>query len=365
MNAFAGAGTMSSESEIRWQAVSGRDPAADGQFVYAVRTTGVYCRPSCKSRPPRRENVTFFGLPAQAEAAGYRACKRCRPHEARLADPRARLAQQVADYLASHLNSGDALSLAAIGAAVGYAPGHVAAVFRELLGVTPRQYAEALRAQAFREALRDGVPVTDAIYAAGYGSASRVYERTDSLMGMTPAVYRKGAPGVTIAWTVRACWLGVLLAAQTERGLCAVGLYDDEPAAEVALRGEFPSALLLRDDRPLGDHVDAILAHLDGDSRPLDLPLDVRATAFQLRVWQALRAIPPGETRTYSEVAAAIGEPSAVRAVASACASNHAALVIPCHRVIGKDGALTGYKWGVARKQALLEREAREHSPAV
>jgi AraC family transcriptional regulator of adaptative response/methylated-DNA-[protein]-cysteine methyltransferase len=309
--------------------------------------------------------VTFFGLPALAEAAGYRACKRCRPQEAGIADPRARLAQQVADYLAAHLDSGDALSLDAIGAAVGYAPGHVAAVFRELLGVTPRQYAEALRLRSFKAALRDGAPVTEAIYAAGFSSASRVYERTDTLMGMTPAVYRKGAPGVGISYTVRACWLGALLAAQTERGLCAVGLYDDEPAAEAALREEFPSALLQRDDSALGQRVDAILAHLDGDPRPFDLPLDVRATAFQLRVWQALRAIPRGETRTYSEVAAAIGEPNAIRAVASACASNHAALVIPCHRVIGKDGALTGYRWGVARKRALLEREAREHSPAV
>lgn len=355
---------MTIESDARWQAVADRDRRADGQFVYAVRTTGIYCRPSCASRQPRPNHVTFFALPALAEAAGYRACKRCHPRQAQSPDPRAQLAGQVADYLAAHVHEPGATSLDAIGAAVGYAPGHVSAVFKEALGVTPHQYAEALRQRAFRAQLRAGVPVTDAIYAAGYGSPSRVYGQANEALGMTPAAYRHGAPGAEIAYTVREMWLGWLLAAQTGRGLCAVGLYDSAGAAEAALRAEFPGATLRPDEVALGAHVEAILAHLEGERLELDLPLDVRATAFQLRVWQALRAIPRGETRTYSEVAAAIGEPTAVRAVANACAHNATAIVIPCHRVIGKDGSLTGYRWGVVRKRALLEREARQPEPA-
>ncbi len=353
---------MTSESDARWQAVAGRDHAADGQFVYAVKTTGIYCRPSCASRQPRPANVTFFALPALAEAEGYRACKRCRPREAQIADPGALLAQQVADYLSAHVDDPAALSMEAIGAAMGYAPGHVSTVFKAALGVTPRQYAEALRLRILKTHLREGVPVTEAIYSAGYGSLSRVYERADETLGMTPAAYRRGARGVSIAYTVRETWLGWLLAGQTERGLCAVGLYDSADAAQAALRAEFPEAALMQDDAALGGRVEAILAHLDGEPAALDMPLDVRATAFQLRVWQALRAIPRGETRTYSELAAAIGEPKAVRAVANACAHNSAAIVIPCHRVIGKDGALTGYRWGVERKRALLERESARRS---
>ncbi len=355
---------MTDETDARWQAVSDRDRRADGQFVYAVRTTGIYCRPSCASRQPRRDHVSFFPLPALAEAAGYRACKRCHPREAESPDPRARLAGQVADYLAAHVHEPGAASLEAIGAAVGYAPGHISAVFKEALGVTPRQYAEALRQRVFRARLRAGIPVTDAIYAAGYGSPSRVYSQSNDVLGMTPAVYRRGAPGAEIAWTAREMWLGWLLAAQTDRGLCTVGLYDSAEAAEAALRAEFPAATLRQDQAALGAHVEAILAHLDGERPELDLPLDVRATAFQLRVWQALRDIPRGETRTYSQVAAAIGEPSAVRAVANACAHNAAAIVIPCHRVVGKDGSLSGYRWGVPRKRALLEREAHQPEPA-
>lgn len=352
---------MTAETDARWTAVARRDRRADGQFVYAVRTTGIYCRPSCASRPPRSENVAFFALPALAEAAGYRACKRCRPREAQIADPRALLAEQVAGYLAAHCEDPVALALDAIGAAVGYTPGHVSAVFKEMLGVTPRRYAEALRLRAFKAHLHNGASVTEAIYAAGYGSPSRVYEQVDHTLGMTPAIYRRGAPDVTITYTICETWIGWLLAAQTGRGLCAVGLYDSPQAAESALRAEFPAADVRQDDAALADRVHAIVAHLDGRPASLDLPLDVQATAFQQRVWQALRTIPSGETRTYSQIAAAIGEPAAVRAVASACAHNHAALVIPCHRVIGKDGSLTGYRWGVQRKRALLELEAQHH----
>jgi AraC family transcriptional regulator of adaptative response/methylated-DNA-[protein]-cysteine methyltransferase len=238
-------------------------------------------------------------------------------------------------------------------------------VFKDVLGVTPRQYADALRLRAFKAQLREGAPVTEAIYAAGYSSPSRIYEDADRTLGMTPAAYRRGAPGVTIAYTMRETSLGWLLTAQTGRGLCAVGLYDSPTQAKAALRAEFTEALLTEDDAALGMHVDAILEHIDGANPALDLALDVRATAFQRRVWQALREIPRGETRTYSEVAAVIGAPNAVRAVANACAHNSAAIIIPCHRVIGKSGALTGYRWGVERKRALLEREAAKHSPSI
>jgi AraC family transcriptional regulator of adaptative response/methylated-DNA-[protein]-cysteine methyltransferase len=356
---------MAPDFELRWQAVLSNDPAADGQFVYAVKTTGIYCRPSCASRPPLRDNVTFFARPAQAEAEGYRPCKRCRPQEVNIPNPQAQLAQQAAAYLAAHVSDPAALSLSALGEALGYAPGHIRAMFKSAFGITPRQYADGLRQQALKANLRTGAPVTDAIYAAGYHSPSRVYEQAGDTLGMTPAAYRRGALGVNMAYAVRETTLGWLLAAQTERGLCAVGLYDTVQAAEAALRAEFPHAALSRDEPALGGRIAAILAHIDGDSAALNLPLDVRATAFQQRVWQALRAIPRGETRTYTQVAEAIGEPRAVRAVASACAHNSAAILIPCHRVIGKEGALTGYRWGIERKRALLAREAGQHSSSA
>jgi AraC family transcriptional regulator of adaptative response/methylated-DNA-[protein]-cysteine methyltransferase len=356
---------MTPDFEMRWQAVRSNDPAADGQFVYAVKTTGIYCRPSCASRVPRSDNVTFFALPAQAEAAGYRPCKRCRPRDAALSDPQAQLAQQAADYLAAHLDDSASLTLTALGDALGYAPGHIRAVFKTVLGITPRQYADGLRRQVLKTRLREGAPVTEAIYAAGYHSPSRVYEQAGDTLGMTPAAYQRGAPGATIVWATRETPLGWLLAAQTERGLCAIGLYDSLTAAETALRAEFSQATLQRDDAALGARLDAILAHVNGERAALDLPLDVRATAFQLRVWQALRTIPRGETRTYTQIAAAIGEPQSVRAVASACAHNRAAILIPCHRVIGKDGALAGYRWGVERKRALLAREAAPDSSSA
>lgn len=343
------------QTDSRWTQLAERDPAAEGTFVYAVATTGVYCRPTCKSRLPKRENVVFFTLPAQAEDAGFRPCKRCHPREARISDPRLKLAQAVCDYIRAHLDQPDALTLKALGAHFGYEAGHLGESFKAALGVTPHQYAQMGRVDHLKTSLKQGTTITDAIYAAGYGSPSRVYN--DGIIGMTPGAYRDGARGEAIRYALAACYLGTLLVGMTERGVCAVGIYDDDRAAELALSGEFPAAELTRDDDELGGVIRAILDHVEGARPAPDLPLDIQATAFQWRVWDELRRIPRGETRTYSEIAVALGNPKAVRAVAAACASNHAAILIPCHRVIGKDGTLTGYRWGVERKRRLLERE--------
>jgi AraC family transcriptional regulator, regulatory protein of adaptative response / methylated-DNA-[protein]-cysteine methyltransferase len=344
--------------EQAWQAVAGRDKQADGTFVYAVRTTGVYCRPSCASRTPRRENVAFFPLPAAAEHAGFRACKRCRPHDLAPADPRTALAQRIADHLDAHCDDSEATSLAAMSETFSYAPGWLQEVFRETVGVTPHQYLEAVRLRRFRHELKTRETVADAVYSAGYGSVSRAYERASDRLGMTPAQYQKGAPQVDIRYTVARTALGMLLVAVTERGVCAVGLYDDAEAAASALAREYPQAVLARADDALGGVLAGVLATVTEGAAPApDLAFDVQATAFQWKVWRALQQIPPGETRTYSQIAHAIGQPSAARAVAAACARNHLAVLIPCHRVIGADGALRGYKWGVARKAALLARE--------
>ena len=348
-------------ADTMWERLASRDHAADGEFVYAVATTGVYCRPSCKSRLPKRENVTFFTLPAQAESEGYRPCKRCHPREAHIPDPRLSLAQRVCDHIRAHIDQPDALTLKALGDHFGYEPGYLGEVFKAALRVTPHQYAQLGRVDHLKTSLKQGAltsaTVTDAIYEAGFGSPSRVYE--SGMIGMTPGAYRDGARGEVIRYTVTNCYLGALLIGMTERGVCAIGIYEDADAAESALVSEFPAAQLTRADAELDAAVTAILDHVDGTRPALDLPLDIQATAFQWRVWDELRRIPRGETRTYSEIAEAIGSPKAVRAVASACASNHAAILIPCHRVIGKDGKLTGYRWGVERKKMLLEREGR------
>ncbi len=338
-----------------WEQLTRRDHAADGEFVYAVATTGVYCRPSCKSRMPKRENVVFFTLPAQAEDAGFRPCKRCHPRAAQIVDPRLSLVQAVCDHIRAHIDQPEAFTLKALGEQFGYEAGHLGEVFKATLGVTPHQYAHMGRMEHLKTSLKNGTTITDAIYEAGFGSPSRVYSA--GVIGMTPGAYRAGAPGETIRYTVATCYLGALLVGLTERGVCAIGIYDDERAAEAALAGEFPAAHLLREAEALNDTVQAILDSVDGTRPAPDLPLDIQATAFQWRVWDELRRIPRGETRTYSEIATALGNPKAVRAVASACGSNHAAILIPCHRVIGKDGKLTGYKWGVERKRVLLERE--------
>lgn len=340
----------------RWQAVLDRDHAADGAFVTAVRSTRIYCRPTCPARHPKRENVTFYLLPAAAEAAGYRPCKRCHPREADR-DPRLATVQAVCDYLRDHATEPDVCTLTALGTQFGFDPAHLQKLFKAALGLSPREYVEAYRLQAFKTELRETERVTDAVYSAGFGSPSRAYERGDK-MGMTPAEYQRGGEGVQITYTTSQTPFGLLFVGATARGVCAVGLADDAAHASAALHAEYPRATITySDDAALTNVVDQIVEHVNGTRPTLNLPLDIQATAFQERVWAELRRIPRGETRTYAQIAAAIGQPSAARAVAHACATNQAAVVIPCHRVVGSDGQMRGYKWGTERKAALLEAE--------
>lgn len=344
------------DAEECWTAVCERERSADGAFVYAVATTRIYCRPTCSSRRPRREHVQFFALPAAAEAAGYRPCKRCHPRAASLVNPHARLAQEICEYVDVHIQEPARLTGRSLAQHFHYHADHLQEIFRSMLKISIHQYVDLRRTQFFKGALRESATVTDAIYAAGYQSSSRVYERSQEVLGMSPAQYRAGAPGVVIGYTLAETPFGLMLVAMTARGICAVGLYDEPEQAEAALRAEYPQAVLERAEERLNPIVQQIVEHI-GEGSALDLPLDIRATAFQRRVWDALRRIPRGETRSYSEVAEAIGQPSAVRAVAHACASNAAAIVIPCHRVLGKDGRLSGYRWGVERKEAILAAE--------
>ena len=339
----------------RWRAVLARDPAADGRFVFAVRSTGIYCRPSCPARRPRRDQVSFYGGPAEAERAGYRACRRCHPREDSMHDQQATLIRQACDFIERAPDAPP--SLAALGRHIGYSPYHLHRMFRRFTGVTPRQYAEAVRGRRLRGGLGAGAPVTDAMLEAGIGSASRLYERAPRELGMTPAAFRRGGRGVAVRCTVARTPLGLLLVATTARGLCAVRLGDSAAELEAGLRSALPRALVTRDDAALAPLVRRVLAGVAAARPDPRLPLDIRATAFQRRVWQALRAIPPGETRTYAEVARVIGRPGAARAVGAACARNPLALVIPCHRVVRGDGGLGGYAWGVGRKRRLLQRE--------
>ncbi len=329
----------------RWHAVLARDRRFDGAFVYAVRSTGIYCRPSCASRRPRRTQVTFFPIPEAAEREGFRACRRCHPADANGRDPAVALVREACRAIAGGARPrGDSRRLAR--------------AFKRVLGITPRAYAEARRVSRFKQELKRGKRVSPALYEAGYSSTSRVYEHAHEQLGMTPATYARGGAGIGIAYATVPTSLGSLLVAATERGVCRVALGEDAAALDVELIAEFPAARVVPDKSgKLHGWVAAILAYLDGSEPDLDLPLDIRATAFQRRVWQELQKIPFGETRTYAEVAQAIGQPRATRAVARACATNPAALVIPCHRVVREDGDLGGYRWGVERKRSLLERE--------
>jgi AraC family transcriptional regulator of adaptative response/methylated-DNA-[protein]-cysteine methyltransferase len=339
----------------RWRIVVARDRRYDGLFVYAVRSTGIYCRPSCPSRRPRRELVAFFGEPAAAERAGYRPCRRCRPGTPDPARDLVRRACALLDARHDEPWSPDALARA-----LAARPRQLARAFRRVLGVTPRQYREARRLERLKTNLRERKRVSTALYDAGYSGSSRVYERSNSQLGMTPATYAKGGVGMRIAFAVASSPLGRLLVAATERGICRVAFGDDDATLERMLRAEFPAARIARDSGPLARSIEALGRHLDGREPDLDLPLDVRATAFQRRVWDALRKIPYGQTRSYADVARAIGRPRAVRAVARACATNPVAIVVPCHRVVREDGELGGYRWGTRRKATLIEREAAD-----
>ena len=343
------------DDDARWQAVLVRDAGCDGVFVYAVRSTGVYCRPGCPAPRPRREHVVFYTLPEAAELAGFRPCRRCRPDNTPARDPQVKLVQSACRYLEANLET--PVTLTDLGRHVGVSPHHFQRTFKRLTGITPRQYADACRLGRLKSRLKERKTVTMAMFEAGYGSSSRLYERASSQLGMTPATYRRGGRDMCIRYTLVDCPLGRLLLAATERGICAVCLGDQDAELEQALRGEYPAAEVARDDAALGPWVGELLDHLRGERPHLDLPLDVQATAFQGRVWQALREIPYGSTRTYTEIAAAVGHPTAVRAVANACAANPVAVVVPCHRVIREDGGLGGYRWGLGRKETLLAQE--------
>ena len=336
-----------------WQATLQRDGRYDALFVYAVRTTGIYCRPSCPSRRPRREQVVFYDSSQAAGQAGYRPCKRCRPDQE--LNPGLAKVQRACRYIESHLE--EALTLEKLGAQVGMNPHHLQRAFKKALGVSPRQYADACRLRAFKGRLKEGADVTGALYAAGYGSSSRLYERSARQLGMTPATLGKGGQGASIGYAVVKSDLGHVLVAATERGICQVMLGDGEAELQAALCDAYPRAQIQKDSGALGQWVRAILEFIEGERVALDLPLDVQATAFQRRVWLELQKIPYGQTRSYAQIARAIGQPQAVRAVAGACARNPVALLTPCHRVVRSDGDAGGYRWGPARKRALLQRE--------
>jgi AraC family transcriptional regulator of adaptative response/methylated-DNA-[protein]-cysteine methyltransferase len=342
------------DEERCWQAVLGRETDFDGVFVYAVRSTGIFCRPTCPSRRPGREQVVFFGRPAAAEQAGFRACRRCRPSGSEHSDAQIELAERARVLIDEHPD--EALTLDQLGEQIGASPNHLQRVFKRVIGITPRQYAESRRIERLKARLKQGDNVTTALYQAGYNSSSRLYEQAPERLGMTPATYGRGGAGAQIGYTIADSPLGRLLVAATDRGVCFVSLADTDATLEAALAHEYPAATIAREDARLGEWIGAVVRHLGGD-RTIDLPLDVQATAFQWRVWEALKAIPYGDTRSYGQVAAELGDRNAARAVARACATNPVALVIPCHRVVREGGEMGGYRWGIDRKRTLLERE--------
>lgn len=339
----------------RWTQVLARDAAADGRFVYAVRSTGVFCRPTCPSRRPRRDQVQFFTAPGSAERAGYRACLRCAPAGARPVDAAVKAVVAAATYLRRH--AAEPVALGDLAVLVGLSASHLQRVFTAHTGVSPREFQAACRAEQFRHALRDGHDVTSATYEAGYGSPSRVSARKPTGRGLTPSAYKNGAAGQTISYTVVPCALGRLLVAATPAGVCAVKLGEADTTLASELAREFPGAQLRTGGLPPA-WVDAVSRAVALRPAKTAVPLDVQGTAFQWTVWKALQAIPAGETRTYAALASAIGRPTAARAVARACATNPVAVVVPCHRVVPAAGGTGGYRWGAARKQALLQQEA-------
>lgn len=340
----------------RWAAVLARDAAADGQFVYSVRTTGVYCRPSCAARTARPENVQFHLTAAAAERAGFRPCKRCRPDQAPLAAQHAALVAELCRFIEQ---AEPAPSLQALATRAGLSRYHVHRIFKAVTGVTPGAYAAAHRATRVRAELGRSGTVTAAIYGAGYNSSGRFYESSKRMLGMTPRAYRGGGMNTEIRFAIGQCSLGAILVAASELGVCAILLGNEPEALLHELQDRFPHATLLGADAGFEQVVAQVVGLVEAPAIGLDLPLDIRGTAFQQRVWQALREIPAGRTASYSEVAQSIGAPRAARAVGTACAANVLAVAIPCHRVLRRDGILTGYRWGVERKRALLEREAK------
>ncbi len=345
-----------SNDDDRWTAVVRRDPSADGVFYYSVLTTAVYCRPSCQSRLARRENVAFHTTCEEAEKAGFRPCKRCRPNEPPLAE---RSATAVAKACRMIAEAEKMPSLGALAAAAEMSRFHFHHVFKTVTGVTPKAYAAARRAQRVRDELPRRDTVTQAIYGAGFNSSGGFYAKSAEVLGMTPTKFRSGGDGESIRFAIGRCSLGSILVAATEMGICAIQFGDNPDALVRNLQDKFAKATLIGDDPGFARLVAKVIGFVEAPAQGLDLPLDVRGTAFQQRVWQALREIPAGSTRSYAEIAKKIGAPKATRAVARACSSNEIAVAIPCHRVVRTDGALSGYRWGVERKRALLDRETR------
>jgi AraC family transcriptional regulator of adaptative response/methylated-DNA-[protein]-cysteine methyltransferase len=344
-----------SSVDHRWEAVLRRDARADGAFYYCVKTTGVYCRPTCPSRRPRRENVVFYATAADAEQAGFRACKRCGPDAPALARQHAAAVARACRLI----EEADAIpSLDALANAVGMSRFHFHRTFKAQTGVTPRAYAEEHRANRVRDALTKSTTVTEAIYDAGFNSSGRFYAASSAVLGMPPAKFRSGGQGAAIRFAVGECSLGSILVAATDTGICAIALGDNPESLVRDIQDRFPNARLIGDDAAFDRIVATVVGFVEAPAIGLSLPLDVRGTAFQQRVWQALREIPAGSTMSYAEIARRLGVPKAVRAVAQACASNPIAVAIPCHRVVRLDGGLSGYRWGVERKRTLLQREA-------
>jgi AraC family transcriptional regulator of adaptative response/methylated-DNA-[protein]-cysteine methyltransferase len=346
--------TNDAENERKWSAVSSRSAARDGEFVFAVSSTGIYCKPSCAARRPRRENVRFFARPDQAEQAGYRACLRCKPRSAS-GNAQSDGVKAICRFIEQHLD--EPLTLDRLGKEFHQSPFHLQRRFKAVLGVTPREYADSCRLRSLKRNLQAGDSVTRAMYDAGYGSSSRLYEKTASQLGMTPDKYRRGAIAASIRYTCAASPMGRMLIAATDRGICAIQFARTDSELLEGLKREFPFAMRKPDDVGLKSWVAALLEHMQRGDLDSSLPLDIRATAFQRRVWTYLQSIPFGTTQSYREVAKGIGQPSAVRAVARACATNPVAVAIPCHRVVHSDGSISGYRWGVERKKALLALE--------
>jgi AraC family transcriptional regulator of adaptative response/methylated-DNA-[protein]-cysteine methyltransferase len=344
-----------------WTALASRDARAEGLFVYAVRTTGVYCRPGCASRQPRRENVAFFPTPAAAETAGFRACKRCRPSGSSLGE---RHIAAVGRACALIRGCDTLPSLAELADAAGISRFHFHRVFKEVTGATPREWGKAHRLDRFAARLGAGEPVAEAVYGAGFGASSRAYEAARNGLGMTPGARRRGGKGETIRFTIVPTPIGQAIVAATARGICMTALGDDRASLEAELRRRFPAAILIAGDDRLAGWAARIVEFITRPGAQPDLPLDISGTAFQAQVWRALQRIPPGRTASYGEIAAALGRPGAVRAVGAACAANNLALLVPCHRVVRGDGALGGYRWGIERKRALIARE-RAAMPAA
>jgi len=346
---------MNEQLDWRWKAVQSRNSEFDGAFYFGVRTTGVFCRPSCASRSPKRENVSFFANPTEAERAGFRACLRCKPTLKYSPGPAAELITKAFQILREDVD--DIPTIDDLAARLDVSRGHLQKTFKAVIGLSPKEVTDMMRIENFKKNVKRA-DVTTSLYDSGFGSSRSLYEKAGEKLGMTPATYKKGGKDVAIGYTIVDSRLGKLLVAATEKGICSVSFGESEEVLRKELADEFFAAEIARDDARLKDAVTAILKSLDGQKTILTLPLDLHATAFQMRVWSELRKIPYGETRTYAQIAEAVGNPKAVRAVARACATNPVALVNPCHRVIASDGKLAGYKWGIERKKELLDRES-------